>query len=99
MNGFKATSDSYREMAAKGECTQEQAERICKAYDFLATCDQEDFCTLFNSTAFNGIAKAYLRKAVDELAKEGKLTAEQGKAVLGRLSVLFDEMTAQQALQ
>ena len=35
----------------------------------------------------------------NELAKEGKLTAEQGKAVLGRLSVLFDEMTAQQALQ
>ena len=27
MNGFKATADSYREMAAKGECTQEQASR------------------------------------------------------------------------
>lgn len=99
MNGFEVTADTYREMAAKGECSQEQADRICKAYDFLATCDQEDFCTLFNSTAFNDITKAYLRTAVDELTKEGEITAEQGKAVLRRLSLLFDEMTAQQALQ
>lgn len=91
MNGFKLMSDSYREALAKGEVTQEEAEKKCKTYDFLSTCNQDDFYTLFDSSAFNEIAKSYLRIAVKELISEGKINEEQGKAIRNRFSVLFDE--------
>lgn len=94
MNGFKLMSDSYREALAKGEVTQEEAEKKCKAYDFLSTCSQDDFYNLFDSSAFNEIAKSYLRIAVKELISEGKINEEQGKAIRNRFSVLFDEKQA-----
>ena len=91
MNGFAMMSKMYRDEAAAGEINQEFADRYCRIYDFLASCDEEDFYIMFDSSAFNEIAKAYLKKAVNELAAEGEITEEQGKSVRGRFSVLFDE--------
>lgn len=91
MNGFAMISKMYRDEAAAGEMSQECAERYCRIYDFLASCDEEDFYIMFDSTAFNEISKAYLKKAVKELTAEGEITEEQGKSVRSRFSFLFDE--------
>lgn len=94
MDGFKLVADSYRKLASEGKITKEQAEKDCKAYDFLATCDDEDICNLFDSSAFNEIARGYLRLAVKELIEENVIDEEQGRAVRNRFSLLFSEKTA-----
>lgn len=94
MNGFKIMADSYRKLADEGKITKEQAEKDCKAYDFLATCDDKDICNLFDSGAFNEISKGYMRLAVKELIEENVIDEEQGRAVRNRFSLLFSEKTA-----
>ena len=98
MNGFQLQADAYRKAAEQGKITQEQAEKECKVFDFLATCDDEDICNLFNSSAFNEIAKSYMRLAVRELADEGVIDEEQATAVRNRYSLLFDEKRAQEVI-
>lgn len=87
MNGFTMMADSYRK---HGE------EKKAKLYDFLGSCSDEDICTLFDSSAFNDIAKGYMRLAVRELVDEGELDEEQGVAVRNRFSLLFDEKLAKE---
>ena len=99
MNGFKLMAETYREELAKGEITQEEATRKCRVYDFLGTCDQDDLYNLFDSSAFNEIAKSYLRIAVRELVAEGKIDEEQGKAIQSRFRFLFDEKQAKEVCE
>lgn len=98
MNGFQLQADAYKKAAEQGKITQEQADKECKVFDFLATCDDEDICNLFNSSAFNEIAKSYMRLAVRELADEGVIDEEQATAVRNRYSLLFDEKRAQEVI-
>ena len=98
MNGFQLQADAYRKAAEQGKITQEQADKECKVFDFLAICDDEDICNLFNSSAFNEIAKSYMRLAVRELADEGVIDEEQATAVRNRYSLLFDEKRAQEVI-
>ena len=91
MNDFKLMSESYRMLSEEGKISQEEAEKKCKAYDYLASCDDEDIYNLFDSSAFNEIARAYMRLAVKELISEGQLDEDQGRAVRNRFSLLFDE--------
>ena len=99
MNGFKMMADSYRKAAEEGKITREQAEKDCKTFDFLANCDQDDFNNLFDSGAFNDIAKSYMRIAVKELVEEGTLEEEQAQAVKNRFALLFSEKTAKDVLK
>lgn len=99
MNGFLLMADSYRKAIAKGQVTKEQAEKRIRLYEFLGNCDNEDFCLLFDSSAFNDIAKSYMRRAVNELIQEEVIEEEQGQAVKNRFSLLFDEMTAKEILE
>lgn len=85
MNGFTMMADTYRKFGGK---------RKAELYDFLAKCSDEDICDLFDSTAFNEIAKGYLRLAVRELVENGELNEEQGQAVRNEFSFLFSEKTA-----
>lgn len=98
MNGFQLQADAYRQAAEQGKITQEQADKECKVFDFLATCDDDDICNLFNSSAFNEIAKSYMRIAVRELADEGTIDDEQAIAVRNRFALLFDEKRAQEVI-
>lgn len=98
MNGFKVMADSYRKLASAGEITQEQADKECRIFDFLATCDDDDICRLFDSSAFNDIAKAYLKVAVAELTDEGTINEEQAEKVRNRFSVLFSEKRANEIM-
>ena len=99
MNGFEVMADSYRKLAAEGKIPQEEAEKSCKIFDFLGGCDQDDIYALFDSSAFNEIAKSYMRLAVKELVAEGKLDEDQGRAVRNRFSLLFDEKRAKEVCE
>ena len=90
MNGFTMMADSYRK---HGE------EKKANLYDFLGTCSNEDIYTLFDSSAFNEVAKSYMRLAVRELVDEGELEEEQGIAVRNRFSLLFDEKQAKEVCE
>ena len=96
MNGFELMAEGYRKIAAEGNMAAEEAKKKCKAFDFLASCDDEDINNLFDSSAFNEIAKNYMRRAVKELVIEGVLDDEQAKAVRNRFSLLFDEIKAKE---
>ena len=98
MNGFEVMADTYRNLASEGKIPQE-AEKKCKAYDFLGGCEQDDIYDLFDSSAFNEIAKSYMRLAVKELVAEGKLDEDQGRAVRNRFSLLFDEKRAKEVCE
>lgn len=90
MNGFKMFAETYRKYGQ---------DRRAALYDFLGDCEEEDFYTLFDSSAFNDIAKEYLRRACEELETEGTLTEEQGQAVRRRFARLFDEKRAGEIMQ
>ncbi|MBQ6407948.1 MAG: hypothetical protein IJJ64_07915 [Butyrivibrio sp.] len=98
MNGFKLMADSYRKAAEEGKIDKEQADKDIRIFDFLATCDEDDFCKLFDSSAFNEIAKSYMRLAVRELVEEEVIDEDQGKAVRNRFSLLFDEKKASEVI-
>lgn len=97
MNGYKLMAESYRKAAEEGKISKEEAAKDCRIFDFLASCDQEDIFRLFDSGAFNDIAKSYLRIAVKELIEEEEIEEEQGSAVKRRFNLLFSEKTASEA--
>lgn len=99
MNGFKLMADSYRKAAEEGKISKEQADKNIRIFDFLGTCDEDDFYKLFDSSAFNEIAKSYMRLAVKELVSEGAIDEDQGKAVRNRFSLLFDEKQSKEVCE
>ena len=94
MDGFKIMANSLRKAAEEGKIEQTQADKQARIYDFLSSCDEADINTLFDSSAFNEIAKSYLRLAVNELTAENVIDEEQARAVRNRYSLLFSEMKA-----
>lgn len=99
MEGYKIMAQAYRKAAEEGKLTKEEAAKDCRIFDFLGDCSQEDVFKLFDSSAFNEIAKSYLRKAVSELIEEGTINEGQGKAVRNRFEMLFSEITAKAILE
>lgn len=99
MNGFQIMADSYHMAAEQGQISKEEANKKCKAYDYLANCDQEDIYNLFDSSAFNDICKSYLRKAADQLEGEGVLDEEQNAKICRRMNLLFSETTAKEVCE
>lgn len=99
MNGFKLMADSYRKASTEGKIDKEQADKDIRIFDFLATCDDDDFYRLFDSSAFNEIAKSYMRLAVRDLENDGTLTKQQGEAVRERFCGLFDEVRAKEVCE
>lgn len=96
MNGFQIIADNYRKSASEGKINKDEAEKKARVYDFLGTCDTDDFYTLFDSTAFNEVSKGYMRTAVKRLITQGVIDEEQGRAVRNEYSFLFDEKTARE---
>lgn len=96
MNGFEMMAESYRKAAGAGEMNPDEAAKKARVYDFLGTCDQEDFYTLFDSTAFNEIAKDYMRLTVRKLTDRGTIDEEQARAVRNTYAMLFEDMTAKE---
>lgn len=99
MNGYKMMADAFRKVAEEGKIQKDQAEKKARVYDFLASCDDDDLYNMFDSSAFNEIAKSYMRQAVKELVSEGTIDEEQGQAVRNRFSLLFDEQQAKEVCE
>ena len=99
MNGYKLLSESYKKAAEEGNISKEEAAKHTRVYDFLASCDLDDIFILYDSSAFNEIAKSYMRLAVRELVEEGTIEEEQGRAIRNRFSLLFDEKTAKEVYE
>lgn len=89
MNGYKILADAHRKAGQ---------EHKAALFDFLGDCTQEDICTLFDSSAFNEIAKGYLRRALSDLQDDNTINSEQAEAIRARHAGLFDEMQARQVL-
>ena len=85
MNGFEVMAEAFRKTGD---------EKKARIHAFLASCDEEDIEILFDSSAFNDIAKSYLRLALKELEDEGEIEDETAAAVRRRFSLLFSEMSA-----
>ena len=89
MNGFTLMKQTYEKI---GDIKR------ARIYDFLSTCDDDDICTLFDSTAFNDIAKGYLRSALNEAVKDGAIEEEQADEVRRWYRVILSEKTAKEAV-
>ena len=87
MNGFQLLSDSYKKALSLGEISREEAEKKCRVFDFLATCDQDDFYNLFDSSAFNEISKSYMRLAVRLMKIRARLSGTDSAYFLMKSSL------------
>ncbi len=94
MNGFKLMVDSYRKLMKEEKMDKETAEAEIRIYDFLATCDTNDFCRMVDSSAFNDIIRAFLKMAV----QNADIGDENQNKVLGQLRWIFDEKSAREVL-
>lgn len=94
MNGYTIMADSYRKLMNEGKIDKETAEKEIRIYEFLATCDIDDFCRMVDSSAFNDIIRAFLKMAVDnaDIDKKSK------EKVVGQLRWIFDEKSAKEVL-
>lgn len=96
MNGFALMADSYRKLLDNPNPEQKaEAERHIRMYDFLATCNQDDFYTLFDSSAFNDIAKDYFRLAL----KQAGVDDDTRSDVMNELRFLLSEKSAKQVCE
>jgi len=94
MNGFKMMAETYRKAAAENKISQEQADKQIRINEFLSTCTDEDINLLFDTGAFNEIAKSYLRLAAAELVNEKEIDEDQAAAIKRRFAFLFSMKTA-----
>ncbi|MCR5586096.1 MAG: hypothetical protein K6F77_01005 [Lachnospiraceae bacterium] len=101
MNGYEIIADSYRSLIKKetDEKTKIELEKKIKILDFLATCDAEDKCYLFDSSAFNDIFKGYTNKVVGNLLKNEDINQEQADRLRNSFSSILDEISAEEALK
>ena len=90
MNGFSIMAETHRKLGNV---------RKADLYDFLSACDRNDFCDLFDSSAFNEIAKGYMRVTTDKLVSAGVITSDQAESVKSVFSSLFDEMQAREVIR
>ena len=95
MNGYTMLAESYKKLMNEGKVEKEVAEKHIRIYEFLATCDIDDLCIMVDSSAFNDIIRAFLRKAV----KGADIGHHKYEAVMDGLHYIFDENTAKEVLR
>ena len=94
MNGFAIMANSYKSLVKRGKMTEEQAKRSIEIYEFLATCTQDDFCQMIDSSAFNDIIRAFFKKAING----AELDEKSKDRVMNELQCLFDDLSAKEVL-
>lgn len=95
MNGFSMMSESYKKLMEQGIIAKETADKEIRIFDFLATCDVDDFCRMVDSSAFNDIIKAFVKMAVIN----ADIGEENQKKVTNQLRWIFDEKSAKEVLE
>lgn len=95
MNGYTLMAESYKKLMEQGKIDKEVAEKEIRIYEFLATCSQDDFCRMVDSSAFNDIIRAFLKMAVDH----ADIDEKSKEKVIGQLRWIFDEKSAKEVLK
>lgn len=95
MNGFSMMSESYKKLMEQGIIAKETADKEIRIFDFLATCDVDDFCRMVDSSAFNDIIKAFVKMAV----VNADIGEENQEKVANQLRWIFDEKSAKEVLE
>lgn len=95
MNGFAMMSDSYKKLLEQGKIAKEIADKEIRIFDFLATCDVDDFCRMIDSSAFNDIIRAFVKMAV----LNADIGEENQEKVTNQLRWIFDEKSAKEVLE
>lgn len=95
MNGYSMMAESYRHLMEQGKISKAVAEKEIRIYDFLATCDTDDFCRMVDSSAFNDIIRAFLKMAVEN----SEIGDKEKEKVIGQLRWIFDEKSAKEVLE
>ena len=99
MNGYQVMSDAYKKAAEEGKIPNEVAEKQCRIYDFLATCDEKDFDILFDSMAFVKYANAYLNATLKGLQEKGTINDIQTLCIKSDFAVMLSEKKSKDVLQ
>ena len=95
MNGFTMMADSDKKLMNDGKIEKDVAEKEIRIYEFLATCSQDDFCRMVDSSAFNDIIRAFLKMAVDH----ADIDEKSKEKVISQLRWIFDEKSAKEVLK
>ena len=95
MNGFTMMADSYKKLMNDGKIEKDVAEKEIRIYEFLATCSQDDFCRIVDSSAFYDIIRAFLKMAVDH----ADIDEKSKEKVISQLRWIFDEKSAKEVLK
>ncbi len=98
MNGYKIMSESYMKAANTGTISREEAEKKIRVFDFLAACDNDDIYTLFNSSAFNEIVKAYVSRIADDMITENIIIEEIATEMRDCIGWLLDGVSAEEIM-
>lgn len=96
MNGYEMSANVYREYLTENNPTgraRADIEHKIKALDIMASTDRETQHEMFNSTAFNSIAKGYFLMALDRAKTGQKKKAD----IMREVGYLLDTVTADQA--
>lgn len=96
MSGYRIMIESYKSLVGRGVFTQEEADKKIRLYEFLESCDDEDINELFDTSAFNEIAKGYLRKALDICVRDKVIDEDQASRIRNEYRLSFDFFSASQ---
>lgn len=94
MNLYEMRANAYREAGEEGELPTEYVEKRCKALDYIAECDEEDYNNLFDTSVFNYIMMAYVSVAMHNLGED--MPDELKGYMRSELRYLLDDYTAKQ---
>lgn len=94
MNGYTLMAESYKKLMEQGKIEKEVAEKEIRIYEFLATCDIDDLCSMVDSSAFNDIIRAFLKMAVDN----AEICDNEKEKVISQIRWIFDEKSAKDVL-
>ena len=94
MNGYTLMAESYKKLMNEGKIGKEEAEKEIRIFEFLATCNNDDYCRIIDSGAFNDIIRAYIKETVIK----ADIDEKSRDKVLEQLHWIFDTKTAKEVL-
>ncbi len=82
INGFSIIKQSYQTMLEQGKISEAEAKKNIRVYEFLESCDRDDFCIISDSSALNDIINGYCEIAIEQGNAKGILDMYPAKEVL-----------------
>lgn len=96
MDNYEFTAQSYEQIIAKPDTSDELKQHLevqITALRAISGKSDSEIAAIFNTGAFNGIVRGYVRKALVNT----NLAEELVEVVLSELNDLFDTITAEEA--